>query len=87
VTYRVRSTNTRNNLVYDFSVAPPFIAFTGVRMSPCPVTKMIGGPSLFAKRVWLLRWLIWATWIGRSRSRTCCQNLLLQIKKPPERFS
>jgi hypothetical protein len=43
--------NTRNNLVYDFSVAPPFIAFTVVGMSPCPVRKMIGSPSLFAKRV------------------------------------
>jgi hypothetical protein len=26
------------------SVAPPFIAFTVVGMSPCPVRKMIGGP-------------------------------------------
>jgi hypothetical protein len=32
----------------DFSVAPPFIAFTVVGISPCSVRKMIGGPSLFA---------------------------------------
>jgi len=33
------------------SVAPRFNAFTLVGMSPCPVGTMIGGPSLFAKRV------------------------------------
>lgn len=43
--------NTRNNLVDDFSAAPPFIAFTVVGMSPCPVREIIGGPSLFAQRV------------------------------------
>jgi hypothetical protein len=55
------------------SVAPPFIAFTVVGMSSCPVRKLIGGPSLFAKRVCNSNPVMPGRY--RSRMRDMCLNL------------